>query len=196
MTKRAKSRRKSAKPLRLYTIKVALDRVRPPIWRRIVVRSDAALGDLHSIIQEVMGWCGGHLHRLEINGIGYSGDREFGSGSPADLDCEHEDTTTVGQTLPPAGGKFTYEYDFGDGWMHTCAVEKIEPAPPGARVAACLAGKRRCPPEDCGGPWGYAHLLELLADPALPDPDGLREWIGAGFDAAEFDAASVDKRLA
>src|SRR6266581_1386466 len=47
----------------------------------------------------------------------------------------------------------------------------------------------RCPPEDCGGPWGYAELLEAIADPKHERHDELSEWIGDEFnpDAVEAD---------
>ncbi len=54
-----------------------------------------------------------------------------------------------------------------------------------------MAGRRRCPPEDCGGPWGYYHLLEVLADPKHEEHAELLEWVGGRYDAEEFDPAEV-----
>jgi hypothetical protein len=56
-------------------------------------------------------------------------------------------------------------------------------------------GSRACPPEDCGGPCGYADLLKILADPRRRDRAALLEWVGGSFDAEEFDAQSVNAAL-
>lgn len=66
-------------------------------------------------------------------------------------------------------------------------VEKITQAEPGFDYPVCLTGRRACPPEDCGGPWGYGELLAALADPAHPDHEHLREWAPADFDPDRFD---------
>ncbi|MDZ4874555.1 MAG: hypothetical protein CLLPBCKN_003951 [Chroococcidiopsis cubana SAG 39.79] len=39
------------------------------------------------------------------------------------------------------------------------------PAEPQTHYPLCLTGKRACPPEDCGGVWGYAEFLEAIQDP-------------------------------
>jgi len=65
---------------------------------------------------------------------------------------------------PEAGAQFGYEYDFGDSWEHEITVQKILPAAGGA-TALCLDGAGACPPEDCGGIWGYAELLKTLKNP-------------------------------
>ena len=62
-------------------------------------------------------------------------------------------------------------------------------------VAACIAGANACPPEDCGGPWGYAALLEVLADPAHPEHAERLEWLGGGFDPAHFDRDAVNAAI-
>jgi len=80
-----------------------------------------------------------------------------------------------------------YTYDFGDNWEHRVLVEKILPAEPGKTCPLCLAGKRACPPEDCGGVWGYQELLVALADPQHPDHDQYREWVPEDFDPESFD---------
>jgi hypothetical protein len=89
--------------------------------------------------------------------------------------------------------KFRYEYDFGDGWEHDVLVEQVQSD--GSVIAPyCLAGRRACPPEDCGGPWGYEHLLEVLADPAHEEHAHLAEWAGS-FDPAGFDRDETNDLL-
>ena len=46
--------------------------------------------------------------------------------------------------------KAYYEYDFGDFWGHKIVLEKILPVDPKVKYPRCIAGKRACPPEDCG----------------------------------------------
>jgi hypothetical protein len=88
-----------------------------------------------------------------------------------------------------------YEYDFGDGWEHEILVEKILQSEPGVRYPVCLAGKRACPPEDCGGVWGYESLLEALRDPEHPEHNDMLEWIGEDFDPEAFDLDSINQDL-
>jgi hypothetical protein len=88
-----------------------------------------------------------------------------------------EQATTLAALALPVGERFRYEYDFGDGWVHDIVIEKIDDATTPARPV-CLAGRRACPPEDCGGPWGYAHLLDVLADPDHEEHEHLCEWVG------------------
>ena len=86
--------------------------------------------------------------------------------------------------LQAPGDSLVYLYDFGDGWEHDVVLEKIDPLPRGKRTirARCLAGRRACPPEDCGGPPGYARMLQALEDPGDPEHARYREWVGSGFD--------------
>ncbi len=144
----------------IYQLKITLKDIRPPIWRRIQVSGDVKLSKLHQILQVVMGWTDSHLHQFVIRG------KYFCEPNPeADFGLEKEideKTVRLSQVVPCASRRFSYKYDFGDGWRHEILVEKILPGERGTRYPVCLAGKRNCPPEDCGGPWGYAELLEAL----------------------------------
>ncbi len=63
-------------------------------------------------------------------------------------------------------------------------------------AALCLKGAGACPPEDCGGIWGYADLLEALKDPRHPEHKNTREWLGRAFNPKAFDPAKVNFWLA
>jgi hypothetical protein len=89
----------------------------------------------------------------------------------------------------------TNEYDFGDSWLHEILVEKILPREPDARYPRCLTGKRACPPEDCGGIWGYADFLDAIRDPNHPEHEAMLEWIGDDFDPEAFDLQTVNQEL-
>jgi hypothetical protein len=87
------------------------------------------------------------------------------------------------------GSRFRYTYDFGDWWEHVVSVEDVVPAVADERYPLCAAGERACPPEDVGGPRGYAELLAVLADPDHPEHLRMREWLGGPFDPEAFDPA-------
>ena len=174
----------------VITVKVTLRRVRPPVWRRLVLRGSMTLGDLHLAIQAAMGWGNYHLHVFEIGG------EEFGDPSRVD-DVSDEEGPTLNGLLMSSCIRFGYTYDFGDDWQHTIAFEKSDAAVEGQSYPVCTGGKRRCPPEDCGGPWGYEILLAALSDPGHPEHETLTEWIGGRrIDSDAFDVGSANARLA
>ncbi|WP_224250017.1 plasmid pRiA4b ORF-3 family protein [Hyalangium gracile] len=72
-----------------------------------------------------------------------------------ELGLEDESKVRLKSLVHP-GQSFTYEYDFGDGWLHTSLVEKEMEPDPRFFYPLCIGGARACPPEDCGGPPGLA----------------------------------------
>jgi len=139
---------------------------------------------------------------LGLEGLGpMRGERYFGPttdpmGNPMDLDGEDEDGVTLAEVCPKAKCKLTYEYDFGDGWEHEITVQKIADPEPGKEYPVCLGGKMACPPEDCGGLWGYYAKLDILADPEDESREEVLEWMGDDFDPEAFDLEAVNGRLA
>ena len=91
--------------------------------------------------------------------------------------------------------KLIYEYDFGDSWEHELLVEKILPLDEAKRYPVCLTGKRACPPEDCGGIWGYVSFLEVIHDPEHPEHEEMLEWVGGACDPEAFDLDEVNVEL-
>jgi hypothetical protein len=176
----------------VYQLKITLRGVaKPPIWRRIAVPAGLTLDLLHEVIQQAMGWEDGHLH---VFSTPY---RDYGIPDP-DLGYADERKVTVGEVLAGPGATMLYAYDFGDGWEHDVVLEKV--LPPDLVVGlSCLAGKGACPPEDCGGAWGYASLKEALADPTHEEHEDLLDWLGldsaADFDPAQFSLDEVNARL-
>jgi hypothetical protein len=171
----------------VYQMKVTLKAVRPPIWRRIQVKSDMTLKTLHRVIQEVMGWEDAHLHDFNVHGVTY-GTAEDGFGAD-------EKKFRLSRLNLEVKDKFLYTYDFGDTWEHTILIEKILPVDEKAKYPTCLGGKRSCPPEDCGGPWGYMGLLDVLQDPDHPEYEDSMAWLGEDFDSELFDAELINFRL-
>jgi hypothetical protein len=173
----------------IYQIKITLRYIAPPVWRRIEVPADIKLGKLHRMLQAVMGWTDSHLHAFRIGRLSYGvPDPEF----PDDM--KNERTMRL-DNIAATGDMIIYEYDFGDGWEHELKIEKVLTPEPDMRYPRCTAGKRACPPEDCGGPPGYEHLLEVLRDPKHEEHEEMREWIGRDFDPEEFDLAEVNEML-
>jgi hypothetical protein len=183
--------KKQATPANVYQLKITLKGIRPPIWRRIHVPGDVTLYRLHQVLQVVMGWQDYHLHWFIIRGTHYGvPDPEF--DEPMVIS---ERRVRLGQLIVREKEKFVYEYDFGDDWRHEIVVERILPAELENPGPTCLAGKRRAPPEDCGGIGGYEHLLEVLANPDDEEHDEMLVWAGEDFDPEHFDLAHVNQAL-
>jgi DNA invertase Pin-like site-specific DNA recombinase len=180
--------KKSASNQTVYQLKITLKNIRPPIWRRIQVLSSTTLQQLHLIVQEVMGWDNYHMHSWTIAGI------DYGQPQP-EFNVRSEKTVTLRQVVKGEKSKFFYTYDFGDSWEHEILVEKELPSTPDTNYPICITGKRACPPEDCGGSWGYAELLEIISDPSHPEYEERMEWVGESFNPDSFDLNEVNQRL-
>lgn len=180
--------KKSASNQTVYQLKITLKNIRPPIWRRIQVLSSTTLEQLHLIMQEVMGWDNYHMHSFSIAGI------DYGQPQP-EFNVRSEKTVILRQVVKGEKSKFFYTYDFGDSWEHEILVEKELPLTPDTNYPVCITGKRACPPEDCGGSWGYAELLEIISDPSHPEYEERMEWVGESFNPDTFDLNEVNQRL-
>lgn len=174
----------------VYQFKVTLKGIRPPIWRRFQVTNDITLHRLHLVLQTVMGWENYHLYDFTIDGVIYGEhDEDY------DLVDRSSRHTKLWQVLPGAKARFAYRYDFGDNWEHEVVLEKALPFAAGVRYPVCLTGRRACPPEDCGGPWGYERMLEALGDPEDQEHEEYMRWLGGEFDTEAFDLEAVNRAL-
>ena len=175
----------------VFQIKMTLVGIDPPIWRRIQTK-DCTLVELHALVQITMGWDFEHLYRFLIGSVSYA-DLEMASQDDAEDACD----TYLSDVLPVQNRRprFDYEYDFGDQWMHQLIVEERFPPEQGVKYPICVAGQRACPPEDCGGPWGYPDFVEAISNPDHREHDELLEWVGGEFDPESFDLESVNKEL-
>jgi hypothetical protein len=164
-------------------LKITLDDVKPAVLRRIEVPLTIRLDRLHLAIQAAMGWTNTHLYEIRARDVGWGEpDPDWGDGP---LDASKASLAGV---LEDIGTKtLRYLYDFGDSWEHTIKVERIADAVPGLAYPRLVEATGRCPPEDVGGPWGYAELLAALADPKHERHAELKDWI-----ADDFDPESVD----
>ncbi len=173
---------------KVYQLKITLKDIRPPIWRRVIV-PDCSLAKLHEVIQVAMGWENYHMYDFEAGGEHYTDPRGM-----ADLDMEDASRAKLSQVAPEGKTKFRYTYDFGDNWQHEVLVEKILASEEGKVYPVCIAGKRACPPEDVGGPWGYMEFAEAIRDPEHEQHEEFLEWRGE-FDPEAFSVEEINEEL-
>lgn len=175
-------------------MRIALCAIEPPIWRRIQVPAGLTLRQLHGVLQAVMGWGNLHLHSFTIGKQVYGPPDPYGESTYLGEGRAH-----VGELFVHTGRKFTYLYDFGDGWKHVGRVEGWVQANPQLHYPLCLEGARACPPEDCGSYPGYAKALEMLQQPDNPEHTDLRQWLTElyprGYDPEAFDLVAINRRL-
>ena len=178
----------------IYQIQVALKNFKPKIWRRILVPSNLLLSDFHKIIQTSMGWTNSHLHQF-IKDQTYYTVRMKDDDMWEDMNSVAYKKMKIFDLLSVEKGKIIYEYDFGDGWEHEIILEKILPVDKKLKYPICLAGKMNCPPEDCGGVWGYAEMIEILKQPKHKEYENIIEWLGDELDPEYFDKEEVNEYL-
>ncbi|MCX6713966.1 MAG: plasmid pRiA4b ORF-3 family protein [Candidatus Vogelbacteria bacterium] len=184
----------------VFQLKITLDNSTPRIWRRLLISKNASFFDLHVAIQDVMGWFDSHLHGFSIS----SKDRNIAptviqfpnpelDDDFAMRDVRDERLEKILNYFDVSIRQCKYEYDFGDGWVHTILFEKELPLELGIKYPKCLAGKNACPPEDCGGVWGYEEKLEIIKNPEHSEYEDIIEWLGVD-DPSEFDPTKFDIR--
>ena len=161
-------------------LRVVLRDVEPAVARVIDVPASATLPELHELLQAAIGWTDSHLHQF------VTPQETYGMDIPGEEVWPEDQRDETGARLADLGTEFEYLYDFGDGWTHD-----IEVLGPGGSAPGCVDGHGACPPEDCGGPGGYAELLEVLADPAHPEHEHMRSWVGDRL--RPFDRAATDQ---
>src|SRR5438477_3271804 len=148
----------------VYQLRVVLRGVSPLIWRRLLVCSDSTIADLHATLQIALDWSDEHLNRFVIHG------REYGVSHLSGI-AFHDDPRQV--RLADLGlrvrERFLYEYDFTDGWQHDVRIEQILPLVSGRHYPACIGGRRRVPPEDCGGPCAFLELRQQYSLLSIAD---------------------------
>ena len=188
-------KRPATAAIAIFWLKVQLKGTRPAVWRRISLHGDTTLAELHDVLQLAFSWTDSHLHRFEISGIHY------GVPHPDDEVEVRDERRYDLFTLVGEGATFRYIYDFGDNWVHTIKVETLlgidldllKNAPP-----VCHGGRRAGPPEDIGGPSGFADFLAALPDPDRDvDPDSrlLELQVGLIHDPVTFDRWQLNRRL-
>jgi|ERR1700674_3192547 len=174
-----------------YQLSIRLLEIEPPIWRRLAVPGTVSLAKLHAILQKVMGWDNYHIYLFTVGRQQYGESvSEWAEVAQRVLNAKR---VMLEDIAVHKGARFIYTYDMGDGWEHEIRVEEIHEGPP--QQVQCLEGARSCPPEDCGGPYGYEELLEIIFDPKHSEYRERRDWLGESFDPELFDVEIVNRRL-
>ncbi|MDD2345723.1 MAG: plasmid pRiA4b ORF-3 family protein [Bacteroidales bacterium] len=181
-----------------FQFKIQLTRLsKPSVWRRVLVPANYTFDELHSVIQISFGWEFSHLYQFSPDGYGshpiIALPDDEGWDEP-DLDAGKTKLKTI---FTSEKQTYVYIYDFGDDWIHKITLEKILTEK--ITSPKCLKGKGKCPPEDCGGPWGYMSLLETFNNPSHEEYHEIREWYGLNegetWDVNEFDMEDVNVML-
>ena len=178
---------------KIFQFKITLQHIEPVIWRRVQVPANLSFGDLHWVIQEVMGWENSHLHEFEVLIPGETQKTYIGIPDEEweQRVLEEEDVPLV-DYFSPQLQRIKYIYDFGDNWEHEILLEDILEPDPAVEYPLCLDGERACPPEDCGGPFGYLRILEAFKNPSAAENKTIIAWLDREYDP---DAFSIKERL-
>ena len=182
-----------------FQLKVQLNNVKnPTVWRRIRMPADFTFYDFHEVIQMAFGWTNSHLFMFSPNGFGSSlvitdtqyNDDDYGKGRRLDAD-----SVTLSEIFKTEKQHFSYIYDFGDSWEHKITLEKIIEEP--SYFPDCIGGKGKCPPEDCGGVWGFENFKVVMADKKHPEYKETAKWLGLKrnetWDPDEFDLVEISR---
>jgi hypothetical protein len=176
----------------IVRLKITLNDVEPLVLRRIEAPLTMRLDRLHLALQAAIGWTNSHLYEIRARDVGWGEpDPDWGDNP---LDARKARLIDV---LEDVGSKtLRYLYDFGDGWEHSIKVERIFDAEPNVLYPRLIEAVGRCPPEDCGGPYGYPEFLEAIADPQHERHAELIQWIGYAFDPNDVDVQAHANDLA
>lgn len=177
-------------PAATLQLHIELRYLKPKVWRRILVPETITLQRLHGVIQAAFQWGGGHLHEFDAAG------ERYGTSDP-DYDVPGSvlsEKTRLTKAMTPSG-TIDYVYDFGDHWEHRIKIEKTLP-PLDMKLPLCVAGANAAPPDDCGGVPGYADFVQAMADPAHPEHEDMKAWIGRDWDPHAFDIDHINSWLA
>ena len=178
----------------ILQVRITIQGIEPPIWRRLHLPFDLNLAQLHEVIQAAFGWTDSHLHQFIIGGLVYgapevddTGDRKIFEATEVflrDFDLYYEPHP-----------RLLYVYDFGDSWHHLIEFEDFCQRQPGVKYPTCVDGVRHRPPEDVGGTGGYEEFLEAWLDPEHEEHKSMRQWAGKAFEPEKFDLTKTNKAI-
>lgn len=187
------------KPDVTFQFKIQLKNIsKPTVWRRLLMPADATFEDFHDAIQIAFGWENSHLFAFSPDGYQSSPQIELESDDDSFSNYEklNAETLTLDEIFTHEKQTYSYIYDFGDDWDHKITLEKIIPDQK-TSIPKIIKAQGACPPEDCGGPWGYENLKEILADKKHPEHKEMKEWLGLSprqhWDPEQFDMPEYQK---
>ena len=139
----------------IYQLHIVLRGISPLIWRRLLVRSDTTLTQLHRMLQLLFDWSNFYLHHFHMYG------KDYGSNA---ADTRHVTLHAFGFQR---GERFRYVYNYFAQWQCDIRLEAVLPYDPTRFYPVCTGGKRPAPPEDCDSPWAYLEELDAHRYPSL-----------------------------
>lgn len=177
---------------KILELEIVLQGSKPKIWRRVLVPANMNFHELHYIIQFSMGWTHSHLHQFVVG----NNQRRIGIPFEDDFD-EMEDSRKIkiNSLLKAPKDHIIYEYDFGDDWKHIVEVKKVHLPEKSKKYPLLIGGAMACPPEDCGGIWGFQDLVENMKRKGSKEYKELVEWLGKEFIPEEFDLEEINQEF-
>ena len=187
----------------VYQFRVYLKGISPLIWRRLLLRSDNTLADLHYTLQIAFDWDDYHLHQFHIHGRRYGVHRLHGP-------MYTDDARNIRMDEIPfhLNERFRYEYSFFEWWQHEIRLEKKLPLEPEQCYPRCIGGRRTAPDEGCGGAWRFmalqdhynpAHifirLVEIWDEGSFVDHRDEIRCFQYWLNIDKFDRRTVNRRL-
>lgn len=176
---------------KILELKITLNNIRPPIYRKIQVPDFYTFHQLHHLIQLAFEWENIHMYTFfdkdsEISAF----EDDFSERQPGDAK-----KIKLKERFKSLKDRLLYVYDFGDNWEHTVELEKVLDADPSKRYPACISGQRNAPPEDVGGAFGFEDFVEAMNDMKHPQHDDFIEWYGRFFDEMAFSKSKINTRF-
>ena len=171
-------------------IYIELQDFQPRIWRRVDVPLTSHLLTLHYIIQFAFGWTDSHLfpvHHRESQTTVYRARRTSSGASSFYRAAGLRLRTLVARGVE----QFVYVYDFGDDWRHEIVIERVAEGEANIDYPAFVDGKRRGPPEDVGGNYGFMQFLEAVRNPMHDEHRDMIRWYGKPFDPFDIDEERI-----
>jgi hypothetical protein len=162
----------------------------PLISRTFKVLAQTTMYELHHIIQVVAGWSNSHLYQFNVGEKVMADHRLVDDELGPVMDVKR---VIVTQVFTKLGTTLTYEYDFGDSWIHHLELVEISTHPINEMLPQIVGGEHACPPEDCGGSYRYRELKEILLNPKYPEYKRTKRWVGSKFDPMVCDMKTIRK---
>ena len=177
------------KKYKSYIIKVTIKNTHPPVWRRLQIPAGITFHELNAIIQLAFNWSGYHLYSFEIGNLLI----EIPDDIYDDFDYKviNSKRTKVDKYFDKIE-KLEYTYDFGDNWIHDIQIENVVESEEKVKNPVCLKAKMASLPEDCGGPWGYEDLLDVINNPKDERYQDMKDWLEQGYSVWYDDRTYVD----
>ncbi len=175
-------------------IRIALEDMKPAIWRRVELPVTNSLKTLHLAIQACMLFENYHLFRFDLGDAAYG--VRFDDDDAFMVRTRDAANMRIGKLVERGVTSFIYTYDFGDNWRHRVEIEEVTSAIPATDYPRFVDGERRAPPEDVGGTPGFEEFLNAMAKPRHPERASMIQWYGGIFDPADISRDEIHTRMA